>query len=318
VAACGPTSGPVGTPVSSQDAASQATLDTLTSQTHTGAVAFAQTSTRRWAGASGAAVAGRPAAPDDAFDIASTKKTFVAVVVLQLVGEGRLALDDSVEKWLPGRVREGQRITIGQLLNHTSGIPPAPPGLLAPVAQQPELDSKPGTQHLYSNANYTIAELIAESVGGQPMDDLIRDRILRPLAIDRVGAGAMSPEPSHHPWLGSPEDGFGMTAASLATFFEAVLRGRLMHDRELRAMLTSVPMSGPSAIPTVSEEPAGAGLGIFRFTLVCGTAWGHAGDLPWFSNQALVSEDGTKVVVVAQNTGGWTAARAVAIALYCA
>jgi D-alanyl-D-alanine carboxypeptidase len=49
-------------------------------------------------------------------------KSFVATVVLQLAGEGRLSLDDSVGRWLPGAISDGDAISICQLLNHTSGI----------------------------------------------------------------------------------------------------------------------------------------------------------------------------------------------------
>ena len=49
-------------------------------------------------------------------------KSFVATLVLQLVGEGRLGLDDKLERWLPGLVPSGERITVRQLLNHTSEL----------------------------------------------------------------------------------------------------------------------------------------------------------------------------------------------------
>jgi D-alanyl-D-alanine carboxypeptidase len=58
----------------------------------------------------------------DRFRVGSITKTFVAVVVLQLVGERRLALGDTVERWLPGLVPNGDAITVRQLLNHTSGL----------------------------------------------------------------------------------------------------------------------------------------------------------------------------------------------------
>lgn len=64
---------------------------------------------------------------DSAFRIGSTTKSFVAAVALQLAGEKKLSLDDTVEKWLPGLVQgkgyDGNNIKIRQLLNHTSGIP---------------------------------------------------------------------------------------------------------------------------------------------------------------------------------------------------
>jgi hypothetical protein len=63
---------------------------------------------------------------DGYFRAASNTKTFIAVVVLQLVGEGRLTLEDTVERWLPGVVfgngNDGRQITVTNLLQHTSGI----------------------------------------------------------------------------------------------------------------------------------------------------------------------------------------------------
>lgn len=59
---------------------------------------------------------------DRPFRIASVTKTFVATVVLQLIGEGKLSLGDTVERWLPGLVPNGERITVRQLLNRTSGL----------------------------------------------------------------------------------------------------------------------------------------------------------------------------------------------------
>jgi D-alanyl-D-alanine carboxypeptidase len=63
-----------------------------------------------------------PIAARDHFKVASLTKTYTATVVLQLVGEGKLSLDDSVQRRLPGVVPDGSKITIRQLLNHTSGL----------------------------------------------------------------------------------------------------------------------------------------------------------------------------------------------------
>jgi D-alanyl-D-alanine carboxypeptidase len=90
-----------------------------------GAVAIVVTPEGTWRGAAGWAdsQAKRRAEPDDRFAIESTTKTFVATVVLQLVGERRLDLHDTVQRWLPGLFPAHRRITIRQLLNHSSGIP---------------------------------------------------------------------------------------------------------------------------------------------------------------------------------------------------
>jgi D-alanyl-D-alanine carboxypeptidase len=66
---------------------------------------------------------GRPMRPGLTYRVGSLTKPFVATVVLQLVAEGRLALSDTVERWLPGILPYGDQVTIRQLLSHTSGVP---------------------------------------------------------------------------------------------------------------------------------------------------------------------------------------------------
>ncbi|UGQ12000.1 beta-lactamase family protein [Yinghuangia sp. ASG 101] len=118
--------------------------------------------------------------------------TFTAAVVPQLVGEGRMSLEDTVERWLPGVVRsenhDGSRITVRQLLQHTSRVPevlpliPALTGadgnraerfrghtpeelLEAAIRRAPELSpGVPGTEVLYSNTNYILAAMIIREV----------------------------------------------------------------------------------------------------------------------------------------------------------
>lgn len=83
---------------------------------------------KKWGYATGVANLStkKPMETDYRFRIGSVTKTFTATVVLQLAGENRLNLDDSIEKWLPGVIQgngyNGEQITIRQILNHTSGI----------------------------------------------------------------------------------------------------------------------------------------------------------------------------------------------------
>lgn len=140
--------------------------------------------------------------------IASITKMFTAVAILQLVDEGELALDDTVEKVLPGVVRgtgdgaaiDGRTITIRQLLNHTSGMPTGVPlmsqGIL-PIKDRyfdarELLDSSltqaptfaPGQDRVwdYSNAGYVLLGLVAQKVAGRPFAEVVTDRI-----INRIG-----------------------------------------------------------------------------------------------------------------------------------
>ncbi|GAA2416327.1 serine hydrolase domain-containing protein [Streptomyces glaucosporus] len=154
---------------------------------------------------------GRPVPLDGYVRIGSTTKTFVATVLLQLVGEGRVSLADTVERWLPGVVRgsgnDGRRITLRHLLRHTSGIPDyiadVAPDLSAEgyrrnrwttctseervaLAMKHPPSFEPGAGWEYSNTNYVLAGMVIRSVTGRSWEEEVRSRILRPLRLVRT------------------------------------------------------------------------------------------------------------------------------------
>ncbi len=162
---------------------------------------------------------GRPVAWDARHRIASTTKTFVATVVLQLAGEGRIGLDDPVERWLPGLLagngHDGSRITVRQLLGHRSGLPEyelpierattaaefrrdrfrtyAPEHLVAgAVKQRPVFE--PGQGWGYSNTNYVVAGMVIEKVTGAPWSQAVHERTVEPLGL----SGTVIPGTSAH------------------------------------------------------------------------------------------------------------------------
>lgn len=166
----------------------------------------------RWFGSSGVAdtATGRKLKPSDRYRIGSTTKTFTATVLLQLAGERRLSLDDTVEKWLPGVVKgnghDGSAITVRQLLNHTSGIfdYTEDPEFLSRLVGQGFLDHRfdsvrpqelvetamghapdfaPGTSWAYSNTNFILAGLIAEKASGRSLATEVNRRIIKPLGL---------------------------------------------------------------------------------------------------------------------------------------
>ncbi len=159
--------------------------------------------------------------PFDAYyRIGSDTKTFTAVAALQLVGEGTLSLDDTVEQWLPGVVagngNDGSRITLRNLLQHTSGLANytdiafEDPAELTPSASThsgsarrprgagrrgdgacpgwlPDADD-PGaeTQWAYSNTNYVLLGMVIEKATGNPWAQEVHDRIIEPLGLRRT------------------------------------------------------------------------------------------------------------------------------------
>ena len=155
-----------------------------------------------WTGASGVADlrTRRPMRPGDRFRAGYLTVPFVATVVLQLVGEGRLSLSDTVERWLPGVLPYGDQITVRQLLNHTSGVPDnsfeplvalfrgdrfrswRPRELVALIVDRPP-DFPAGTAWSYSNTDYVLAGLIVERVTGHRLGRELERRIFRPLRL---------------------------------------------------------------------------------------------------------------------------------------
>ena len=146
----------------------------------------------------------RPRAPmraGDRFRVGSITKTFVATVALQLVGERKLALTDTVERWLPGVVADGERISVRQLLNHTSGLFDyggdrsfvadafrhplknwTPRQIVAiAIAHKPRF--APGAGWSYSDTNYYVLGLIVEAVTKHSLASELRRRILAPLRL---------------------------------------------------------------------------------------------------------------------------------------
>ena len=138
-----------------------------------------------------------PNSPDTKFRLGSITKQFTAVVVLQLVNEGKIALDDKLSNYIPEYPKKtADRVTIHQLLNHTSGIPSYTalpnfmrdktrdryaPMELVRIFWEMELEFEPGKQFRYNNSGYHLLGTIIEKVTGQPYADVVQERILKPL-----------------------------------------------------------------------------------------------------------------------------------------
>ncbi len=130
------------------------------------------------------------------FDLASTSKQFTAALVLQLVAEGKLALDDPMTKYVPElKHQNGRAITIADLLHHTSGLPDYIGLMDAEYADSTTwtdaLDilmreapvRRPGVKHDYSNSGYFVLGLIVERVEKQPLPEVAQARIFGPLGM---------------------------------------------------------------------------------------------------------------------------------------
>ncbi|MFF1956305.1 serine hydrolase domain-containing protein [Streptomyces sp. NPDC058220] len=288
---------------------------------------------------------GRAVNPNDGFRIGSATKTYVATVILQLVGEGRLSLDDTVDHWLPavvsGNGNDGTKITVRQLLQHTSGLfdyindfPEVSsvdgyqadryttwtPEQLVAIAMRHEPDFASGATWEYSNTNYILAGMIIEKATGHSWQQEVTRRILRPLHLRRTLAPTTDPHiPGDHlhgysnfyetgPTIDvtdlnpSAADAAGGMISTTADL--ARFYSALLGGKLLRpAQLAEMKTTVRAPALDVLGPGASYGLGLTRISLSCGGAYyGHGGDLPGYTTRDGISADGRHIVVL-ETTG---------------
>jgi D-alanyl-D-alanine carboxypeptidase len=159
---------------------------------------------------------GRPMTPDLQAPIGSITKTFTVMIALQLVGESRLSLDDTINQWYP-RITDASLIKVRMLMNHSSGIADisqqqgdlhcadphhfvSPEELIQIGAALPRAPFAPGDGSLYSSVNTIILGRILEKVTNESYASLMRERLLKPLGLDRTKLdtdGLLEPPFSH-------------------------------------------------------------------------------------------------------------------------
>jgi D-alanyl-D-alanine carboxypeptidase len=310
----------------------QAALDKIVERGAPGAIAYSRHGSHVQNAVSGVSNLEKQSAISvrDRFRGGSTGKSFTATVVLQLVGEHRLQLDDTLERWLPGIMPRGADITVRQLLNHSSGIAHnahdaamtgpymagdrehywSPRELVAFSAARP-LAFEPGSGYLYSNTNYHLLGLIIEAVTKRDAIAEIERRLLRPLKLEH-SYFAVDPQirgRHTHGYHFGPEFVGGVdttvfspswawtagalvtTVGDLARFNRALFAGELLQPDEMLALLT-----------TVAADEGRSGLGVAQWQTPCGPGWGHEGDFPGYHTFAIISLDGSRQAVVHINS----------------
>ncbi|MFF3222035.1 serine hydrolase domain-containing protein [Nocardia suismassiliense] len=296
----------------------------------------------RWFGAAGVAdtSAGRARAEHEQFRIGSATKAFTATVVLQLVAEGKLSLDDTVERWLPGLVagngNDGTAISIRQLLDHTSGLfnhtddeqvhsaEGWRPEQLVRIATTHPPYFAPGAHFRYANTNYLLAGLLIEQVTNAPLAQEIIHRICEPLGLTGTYCAGIEtkirgPHPRHYSTLFDPTPDAAVhdltemdqtwsgaagdmvsTTGDLQVFLHALLTGQLLPPAQQREMWTTVCTEGAEWVPDTRY-----GCGVFEQQLPCGTTvYGLSGATMGSWTWAMGSRDGERIVVTHTN-GDW-------------
>lgn len=265
--------------------------------------------------------------------IGSNTKMFTAAIVLQLVDDGELDLDDPIDTLLPGIVHgdgiDATRITVRQLLQHTSGLPDyseeavaraeqnrhsylSPRALLDIAFAQPAVFA-PGDEYRYTNTNYIVLGLLVEKLTERPMFEVVQQRLIEPLGLQHTSFPGVGDQriPGDHPrgyhldadgeltdytemdpswgWAAGAMVG---SPSDLNTFMRALLDGELFSPSLLDEMKTTVP-AGDELWPDAQY-----GLGLQRYELSCGgEAWGHGGDIFGGETRNAVGPDGTAVTI---------------------
>lgn len=267
-----------------------------------------------WNSAAGNAspLTGEPAEPGMRFLIASVSKTFTSVAILKLAEEGKLSIEDPISRWLPAdlvaKIPNGDRITIRQLLDHTSGIadydenaiilaeyqdPDTPVPYQAGIAQGLNASPlyPPGTNYTYSNVNYILLTLIVDKAAKVPYEDYATRAIFVPLGMNDTFFQQTNHIPGSHMRATMPgPDGTAMdftdlyvqfdrgagdiisTTADLNRFHRALREGKILSRASLAEMEK----------PTAQSGRAGYGLGYATEFIAPAnlTVQGHTGGYP--------------------------------------
>ena len=264
-----------------------------------------------------------PNAPDVKFRLGSLTKQFTATLILLLQQDGKLHIEDPVAKYLPDAPKGWEKITLANLLGHTSGIPNftsdkdfATWGMSKHTTAEEitffrdkPLEFEPGSKFTYSNSNYEVLGAVIEKVSGEKYGDLLRKRIFDPLGMQDTGldtdelilpkrAQGYSPgkdglvharsESMTVPWAAGS---IYSTTGDLLRWERALFGGKVLNDASLAAMTTA------------GKGDYGLGVGVVQQNGV--KVIQHGGGIEGFNTQlAYVPERKLTVVVLSNVNGG--------------
>lgn len=281
-------------------------------------------------------VSGAPMDIHARFRIGSVSKTFSAVVLLQLVEEGRLKLDRPVNRYLPGLLPD-DRITVRHLLTHRSGLADyteamfhrTVPGFeavrnrvfsyqeLVDLSLAEPSTTEPGAAYKYSNTNFVVVGMLIEGLTGRPVGDAYQRRVIEPLGLRQTSyvhpdtriagtrvRGYLHPDEAGAPLVDSTEQ-----TASWAQSAGGVISSPADLNAFTSALLRGRLLS-PATLeamttvtPTDTTNTRFYGLGLRRYDLTCGTrVYGHTGTVQGYYTYAFSTRDGRRSLSAMANT----------------
>ncbi|MER5568245.1 MULTISPECIES: serine hydrolase domain-containing protein [Streptomyces] len=274
--------------------------------------------------------------PNSRFRIGSVTKTFSAVVLLQLVDEGKLKLDDPVNTYLPGLLPD-DRITVRHLLTHRSGLADytnamfehTVPGfeavrnkvftyqeLVALSLREPRT-AQPGASYSYSNTNFVVVGMLIEKATGRTVAKEYERRIIKPLKLKNTSYvhpstaikgphahGYLHPDEAGAPLVDSTEQTVSWAQSAGAMISTTADLNTFMSGLLGGKLLSAGTMDAMTTVtPTDATNTRFYGLGLRRYDLSCGTSvYGHTGTVQGFYTYAFATRDGRRSIAAMANT----------------
>ncbi len=314
----------------------QAVLDeAMASGDFPGVIARVITPEGVWEGTAGTAGPDEDDAPaaEDTTRIGSITKTMTGTVLLQLVGEGRVSLDDTLSTYVPG-IPNGDVATLRQLADMTSGVPSysldeqwqqqyfGDPSTVFTTDQLVDFMKEmppsfaPGKGWEYSNSNFVLLGLIIEQVTGQPIAEVFQERLFGPLGMDdtsyaNVDGSLPDPHLSGITEQGQPDGetanstywspSFGSTAGQVISTLDDLEKwGAALFTGEgvLSPEMQQVRRDSILTSPPPNTATSGYGLAIGDRD----GWWGHDGEIPGFNTALFHSYDLDTTIIVVVNS----------------
>jgi D-alanyl-D-alanine carboxypeptidase len=268
---------------------------------------------------------GKPATPATIYEIGSITKQFTSASIMRLVDQHKLSIDDQMSKYLPQIPLHGNRVTIRNLLTHTSGIHsytevPAwqphwgddltPDSIMGFVAKD-TFDFAPGTRYKYDNSGYVLLGMVIEKVSGQTYAKFLENEIFKPLKLMHTSYCPSHPtDPAFA--AGYSKDGDGVKPAAYLSLTQPFAAGALcstVGDLVMweRALTSGRVVSAESFALMSTAATLNNGQKInYGFGLVPGEMSGHAflshsGGIPGFATMEYYFPADTLAVVVFTN-----------------
>lgn len=270
----------------------------------------------------------RPATPAMIYEIGSNTKQFTSAAIMRLAEEHKLSIDDDLSKYLPQIPLHGNRVTIRQLLTHTSGIRSyteveawrahwaedlTPDSIMGFVAKD-TFDFAPGTRFKYDNSGYILLGMVIEKVSGEPYAKYLESQFFTPLGLTHTSyCPSHTKDPAFASGYSKKDDGvvpheylsltqpyaagsLCSTVGDFVTWQRDLAGGKVVSPESFTLMTTAATLN--------DGEHIRYGFGLFPGEMLGHKNFSHSGGIPGFTTMAYDFPDDTLNVVVFSNYDG--------------